>query len=163
MHSTRRRVARDAADAAPARDPPVGLSPGRASTCCPAPPAYSARPSQQAGDETNTDAPSRHRQRSIYAEAACHWSATCPTPTGAASDTLCGRWARQLWLGGPCPWSMLWANTGACRPGYGPRPTRSQVDGDLTVVDLAQAAAPLARHTHRLGSRLGKARGVENQ
>src|SRR4029450_12781128 len=39
----------------------------------------------------------------------------------------------------------------------------AQVAGDLTVVDLAQAAAPLARHTHRLGSRLGQARGVEDQ
>src|SRR6267142_2716080 len=100
-------------------------APGRASTCCPEPPAYSARPGHRAGDETNTDAPSRHPQRSTHAGAACHWPATCPTPTDAASDTLCGRWARRLCPGAPCQWSILWADTGACRPGYGPAPTRS--------------------------------------
>ena len=33
----------------------------------------------------------------------------------------------------------------------------------MTVVDLAQPATPLARHAHRLGPGLGKARGIEHQ
>src|ERR1043166_4371559 len=74
----------------------VSLSPGHGPTYCPAPPAYSARPDEQGGDETSMDVPSRHRPRSTRAGAACHWSATCPMPTGAASDTGGGRWAHRL-------------------------------------------------------------------
>ena len=39
----------------------------------------------------------------------------------------------------------------------------AHVDGDLTGVDLAQAATPLARHPHRLSTRLGKPSGIEHQ
>src|SRR4029453_1376460 len=139
MHPTPRRVAREASGDGPARWTPAALSPGHVSTYCPVPPAYSAHPSHGAGDETNTAAPSRHRQRSTHAGAACHWPATCPTPTGAASDTLGGRWAHQLWPGGISPWSILWADTAACRPGYGPPPTRGPGRRQLDSCGLYRA------------------------
>ena len=39
----------------------------------------------------------------------------------------------------------------------------AQGDGHVTGVDLAEPATPLARHAHRLGPRLGKARGIAPQ
>jgi hypothetical protein len=40
---------------------------------------------------------------------------------------------------------------------------RAQVDGDMTVINFAQLAAPLLGDLHRLPTRSWKARGIEHQ
>ena len=123
--ATDRDVARDAAGGGPDRWTLGAGPPGHESTCCQEPPADNAPTDDRVGDETSTDVPSRHHRRSNDAAASSRVAAACPTPTGVASDTLGGLGARPLCPDAPCPGSILWADTGACRPGYGPRSTHS--------------------------------------
>src|SRR6266849_6199398 len=144
MWSTWPRLARDVEAGGPGHRRRVLASPGRASSCSPVPPAYSVHPTPSADGETRKVVPSRRLQQSTDAEARHRFSPTSPRPIGDAYDRHGTRAAPPLCPDALYPWSILWAGTAACPPGYGPCETHSPGKWPLDSCRLCPAGRTTA-------------------